>query len=41
MFQVIFIIAVVLVVPAFFVFTWLMSRRHTKKQAQRGNSNDQ
>jgi lipopolysaccharide biosynthesis regulator YciM len=38
MFQVIFILAVVLVVPAFFVFSWLMSRRHAKKKAQRGNS---
>jgi flagellar basal body-associated protein FliL len=35
MLQTIFIIAVILVVPAFFLFTWLMSRHHTKKRADR------
>jgi len=35
LFQVIFIIAVVLVVPAFFLFIWLMSRRQAKKKTER------
>jgi flagellar basal body-associated protein FliL len=37
MLQTIFIIAVILVVPAFFLFTWLMSRHHTRKKAERQN----
>jgi hypothetical protein len=34
-FKVIFIIAVVLVVPGFFLFSWLMSRRHARRNAAR------
>ena len=34
MFKLLFILAVVLVVPAFFIFTWLMSKYHRRKNAK-------
>jgi hypothetical protein len=34
MFQIVFVTAVILVVPAFFAFTWLMSRHYRKKTSK-------